>query len=513
MKRWLRVRWYALGRSYEPSEVSVPLPGKVAITAAMLTLFAIVGYVPSVAVVSRFERPWVSLLLGLVAGGLTIVASRKAVDSTVGQVSTLFDNFFYGASLTYAAVATRGDYALGFALLHALVMLSFPARHYGLTLLGVLALCGPSLLLVIAFRPAVAVQMVFVGMWSLTLLLMQVTSSRQRQRLGVAADAVTRSVLAGSSTVSTLEQGESSLQDMVGSTIASRWRLERLLGVGGMGAVFAARSQQGDKAAVKLLHPGTANEPRALTQLMREAQAARSIRSNQVARIYECCVDERGTPYLVMELLEGESLRERLERHRRGLPLDEVSGLALQLLQVIGKAHRQGIVHRDIKPSNLFLTTEGELKVLDFGLARLVSSRQGGGDATTETASIRFFGTPAYMPPEVARGRPDLVDERSDIWAIGATLFALLTGRAVHLGETANEVMGRAMVLPAPPTQSVRPDLSDEFSRIIDRALAFDRKGRWQSADEMRRAIAELSMRHQAFPAWPAAIAHGGVSG
>jgi serine/threonine protein kinase len=188
----------------------------------------------------------------------------------------------------------------------------------------------------------------------------------------------------------------------------------------------------------------------------------------------------------VMELLEGETLESLWERFGQRLPHEEVARLAHQVLDVLVAAHQQGIVHRDIKPSNLFLTREGRVKVLDFGIARLVERDRT--DATGRQA-ISPIGTPDYMPPEQAAGLPQDVDGRADIWAVGATMFTLLSGCGVHAADTLEDVLAHAATLPVRPLGSVAPAVPDGLASVVDRALAFDRDARWPSAGAMRAAL------------------------
>jgi serine/threonine-protein kinase len=157
-------------------------------------------------------------------------------------------------------------------------------------------------------------------------------------------------------------------------------------------------------------------------------------------------------------------------------------------MEVIAAAHAKGVVHRDIKPSNLLVTRSGALKVLDFGIAR-VSDVQDGGDNTAES----FLGTPSYMSPEQARGRWDLVDDRSDIYSIGATLFTLLSGRLVHEAGTRNEQLGLAMTAQAPPLRGTVPELPDSLAHVVDKALRYDRERRWPTVEAMRGAWLQVA--------------------
>ena len=171
-----------------------------------------------------------------------------------------------------------------------------------------------------------------------------------------------------------------------------------------------------------------------------------------------------------MELLDGETLDARFERSNRKLGVSEVVTLVVDVLDVLAAAHAKGVVHRDIKPENLFLTREGKVKVLDFGIARLRTASPAG------TARGEFFGTPAFMSPEQALGRTGDVDARSDLWSVGATAFTLLSGQYVHQCATTAEMTIRRGSLPAPKLASIALDVPAPIAEVIDRALAFGGK-------------------------------------
>ncbi len=219
------------------------------------------------------------------------------------------------------------------------------------------------------------------------------------------------------------------------------------------------------------------------TRFLREGYVANKVEHPGTVTILDDQVCEDGSVFLVMELLEGETLEDRRER-AGSLPAHEVLSLADRLLDVLAAAHDKGIVHRDIKPENIFLTRDGAVKVLDFGIARMREMQ-----ATRLTlTSAGAIGTPAFMPPEQARGRWDDVGPRSDIWAVGATLFTLVAGRLVHEAETINELMLAAMTKPAPPLASVVPGVPPPLAGLIDRALAYDANLRWADARSMQTA-------------------------
>src|ERR1019366_956817 len=211
----------------------------------------------------------------------------------------------------------------------------------------------------------------------------------------------------------------------VGSTLRDKWRLDVLIGVGGMASVYAATHRNGSRAAVKLLHPELMLHSEVRARFLREGYAANAVGHDGCVKVIDDDTAEDGALYLVTELLDGETLEDRRVRAGGKLSEDEVLSIADQLLDVLAAAHEKGGVHRDIKPENIFVTRAGQVKVLDFGIARLreLSTK------STATKTGTTMGTPVYMPPEQALGQWDHVDGRSDLWAVGATMFHLLTGR------------------------------------------------------------------------------------
>jgi len=274
-------------------------------------------------------------------------------------------------------------------------------------------------------------------------------------------------------------------QERIGSTLRGKWRLDALIGVGGMAAVYAATHRNGNRAAVKLLHPELSLDSQGRSRFLREGRVANAVGHNGAVKVLDDDASDDGLVFLVLELLEGENLDERCVRLGGRLPESEVLWVADQLLDILAAAHSRGIVHRDIKPDNLFLTCSGSVKVLDFGIAHLRELST----ASTPTYGGRTMGTPAFMAPEQARGLWDEVDSRSDLFALGATMFMLLSGRNVHEGRTQNEQMLSAMTIPAPPLSSVVPGVAEAVSHVVDGALAFDKADRWPNAQHMRAAV------------------------
>jgi len=192
--------------------------------------------------------------------------------------------------------------------------------------------------------------------------------------------------------------------------------------------------------------------------------------------------DETQTVFLVMELLEGETMEARWERSGRRLPVAQVLACADRVLDVLAAAHEQGVVHRDVKPENIFATTQEEMKVLDLGIARLL-------DGTGATQSGQVLGTPGFMAPEQANGRLRQIDARTDLWAVGAVIFTLVTGEEVHDGKTGAVQMIYAATRPARALESVAPWVPRDVATMVNKALAYERDARFPSALAMQEAL------------------------
>ena len=267
----------------------------------------------------------------------------------------------------------------------------------------------------------------------------------------------------------------------VGSTLRDKWRLDRILGIGGMAAVYAASHRNGSTAALKVLHPQYAAVPSIRERFLREAYIANKAGHDGIVKVRDDELDEAGSPFLVMELLDGQSVADKADAVGGRLSAKDALWVGQELLAALEAAHAHGIVHRDIKPDNLFWTNEGRVKVLDFGIARL---REDAPSRRTRTGMV--FGTPGYMAPEQALGRWSQVDARTDLWAVGATLFNLLTGESVHEGETENERLVNAATRPARSLGRAMPDAPPSLVSVVDRALDFDQSRRYPDARAMR---------------------------
>jgi len=287
----------------------------------------------------------------------------------------------------------------------------------------------------------------------------------------------------------------------LGRVLREKWRLDALLGVGGMAAVYAATHRNGTRAAIKLLHPELSGDAHLRSRFLREGEVANAVGHEGARRILDDDTTEDGALYLVAELLEGETLADRRTRSGGRLGQHEVLYIACGLLDVLAAAHSKGIVHRDLKPENVFLTSAGRVKLLDFGIAR----SSGVSRVRSARRAGARLGTPAYMPPEQARGLWEEVDARSDLWAVGATMFHLLSGQSVHEGRTVEELLNSAMTQEAAPLASVAPDVAPALAQVVDRALSFHPEDRWADAKQMRDAVCRAYHEWSRAPAKTAA--------
>jgi serine/threonine protein kinase len=285
------------------------------------------------------------------------------------------------------------------------------------------------------------------------------------------------------------------LIELVGRTLGSKYRLDRLLGAGGMGGVYAATPVGGGApVAIKVLSVAdpTARE-RIAKRFAREARAVSALHCPHIVTVLDAGSDQ-ARPWLVMELLQGEDLGQRIRRDGR-ISVRDALHVGAQILVALGSAHEHGVVHRDLKPDNIFITPQGGdpmfCKLLDFGMSKLLPN-EGLTRALALTKKGMAVGTPFYMAPEQARARDD-VDGRVDLWALGAILFECVTGRPPFIGPTQEQVLIAICTTDAPDVRALRPEVPKPVAALIKRALARERDDRFISAWQMLAAIVEAA--------------------
>jgi len=266
----------------------------------------------------------------------------------------------------------------------------------------------------------------------------------------------------------------------LGKTIKGKYRLESMLGIGGMATVYAATHRNGSRVALKILHSEFARDVGIRDRFLREGYVANKVDHPGRVAILDDDATEDDEAFLVMELLEGETLQQMWKRMGRKIPVPDAMEISEQSLDTLEAFHGVGIVHRDIKPANIFITKEKAVKLLDFGVARM---REAGGDKTRAGTAL---GTPSFMAPEQAMGLTEGIDGRADVFSIGATLYAILSGQRLHQGRSDNEAFILAATQPAPSLARVAPDLPVEVIALVDKALAWDPRSRFDTAHMMR---------------------------
>jgi serine/threonine protein kinase len=280
-----------------------------------------------------------------------------------------------------------------------------------------------------------------------------------------------------------------------GQVLDNKYRIVRLIGEGGMGAVFEGENVRiSRRVAIKVLHGAALSNAETVQRFEREAQAAGRIGSEHILEILDLGVLPDGERYMVMEYLAGDSLSARIRRVGRMTP-EQIVPLVRQALVGLGAAHTAGIVHRDLKPDNIFVLNERSgirdyVKIIDFGISKF--NVLGGDMSMTRTGAV--MGTPFYMSPEQAKGSGG-VDARTDLYAMGVILYEAVTGEVPFTANTFNELMFKIVLSDPTPLTQVVPDISPAFAALVSKAMARDAAQRFGSAEEMIRALDELGVR------------------
>jgi eukaryotic-like serine/threonine-protein kinase len=275
-----------------------------------------------------------------------------------------------------------------------------------------------------------------------------------------------------------------------GDLLAGKYRVEKVLGFGGMGVVVSAfRTDLEQRVAVKFLGQAAAERPDAAERFRREARAAAKIRSEHVARVLDVGTLDTGLPYMVMEFLEGNDIADELRRVDR-LPILEAVDFVLQATEALAEAHAAGVVHRDLKPGNLFLARRADgsrrVKVLDFGISKALTGSSVEELSLTKTAAL--IGSPLYMAPEQMRSAKD-VDTRADIWSLGAMLYEMLTGQPPYTGESIPQLCAALLHDDPIPLRQHRPEIPEGLEQAVLRCLMKDRNHRFPTVFELGRAL------------------------
>jgi serine/threonine protein kinase len=274
-----------------------------------------------------------------------------------------------------------------------------------------------------------------------------------------------------------------------GEIVGGKFVVERVLGIGGMGVVVAARHQQlGQQVAIKFLRRSAADSAESVNRFLREARSAVALQSAHVVRVMDVGTLDDGLPFMVMEYLSGTDLGHVLDV-RTVLPVEEAVDYLLQALEAIAEAHSLGIVHRDLKPSNLFLTLRPDgsplVKVLDFGISKAID---GGADQVSLTSTAMVLGSPLYMSPEQVRSTKN-VDTRTDVWALGVILYELIAGAPPFEAESVTGLCAKIVADPPVPLRSRRPEVAVELEAVVARCLEKDVARRPRNIAELAIAL------------------------
>jgi serine/threonine-protein kinase len=288
--------------------------------------------------------------------------------------------------------------------------------------------------------------------------------------------------------------GSSSMPYTPGSVLLGKYRVERLLGEGGMGwVVLATHLHLDQRVALKFMHKAQATgSPEGVARFLREARAAARIQSEHVARVSDVGTLEDGAPYLVMEYLEGQDL-DSLLRDRHSLPVDLAIDYAMQACEGLAEAHAAGIIHRDLKPANLFLARRSDgsvrVKLLDFGISKMTPAGGSSDGGMTNTQAL--MGSPLYMAPEQMRSTKN-VDRRADIWSMGVIVYEMLAGTSPFGGETLPEICARILAEPPTPLRSGKLSVSPSLEAVVLRCLEKEASARYPDVAALAQALARF---------------------
>ena len=277
-----------------------------------------------------------------------------------------------------------------------------------------------------------------------------------------------------------------------GDVIDGKYRIVRLIGEGGMGAVYEGENVKiRRKVAIKTLLSGLTGNADVVGRFEREATAAGRIGNAHILEVLDLGEMQDGDRYMVMELLDGEPLSARIEA-RGHLSPAEVAPIGAQVLEGLAAAHAAGIIHRDLKPDNIFILKKhvgivDYVKIIDFGVSKF-QALSGDGEAMSMTRTGAVMGTPYYMSPEQASGSRD-ADHRTDLYALGVILYQAVSGRVPFDAPTLNQLLFKIVLSDPLPVKGVIPNLDDAFASIISKAMARDINARFQSADEFKAAL------------------------
>src|SRR6185503_8322875 len=285
--------------------------------------------------------------------------------------------------------------------------------------------------------------------------------------------------------------------DPLADTTISHYKILRKIGSGGMGVVFEAEDTRlGRRVALKFLPEYLEHDATSLERFQREARAASALNHPSICTVYAIDQHER-QHFIVMELLEGQTLAQLIANGPTAM--DELLSVGIQIADALESAHAKGIVHRDIKPANIFISARGQVKILDFGLAKIERARRQGAEMTQLQTAVAeeelstpgvVMGTVSYMSPEQARGQ--LVDARTDLFSLGTVLYQMATGTLPFPGDTSAVIYDAILNRTARPVTEINPSLPPDLMRILDKALEKDRNLRCQSATELKTDLARL---------------------